>query len=99
MFKLLMSWNIRPGFEDEYFEFIVKEFSPGLAELGIKITDAWYTQYGDPPQILTGGVANDLLSMRRALASSKWQALRDSLFKYVTDYTQKIIRADGGFQL
>jgi len=32
MFKLLMSWNIRPGYEDEYFEFIVQEFGPAPAE-------------------------------------------------------------------
>ncbi len=55
MVKLLMSWNIRPRYEDEYFEFIVREFGPGLVALGIRPTDAWYTYYGDYPQILTGG--------------------------------------------
>jgi hypothetical protein len=99
MFKLLMSWNIRSGHEDEYFEFIVREFGPGLIALGVRPTDSWYTQYGDRPQILTGGIVEDLESLQRALASDEWRVLKRKLLTYVTDYSQKIIRASGGFQL
>lgn len=99
MFKLLMSWNIRPGHEDEYFKFVVQEFGPGLIELGVRPTDAWYTQYGDRPQILTGGVMDDLETLRATLASDEWRKLKKKLLTYVTDYKHKIIRASGGFQL
>jgi len=99
MLKLLMSWNIRPRHEDEYFEFIVREFGPGLITLGVRPTDAWYTQYGDHPQILMGGVAKDLVSLQKALASEEWLALKRKLLTHVTDYSQKIIRANGLFQL
>ncbi len=99
MFKLLMSWNIRPGREDEYFEFLMREFGPGLIKLGVRPTDAWYTQYGDYPQILQGGIAEDLASLQRALASDEWLKMKNKLLTYVTDYSQKIIRASGGFQL
>ena len=99
MFKLLMSWNIRPGREDEYFEFVIQEFGPGLIKLGVRPTDSWYTQYGDRPQILTGGVVEDLEGLQHALASDEWRKLNRKLLTYVTDYSQKIIRASGGFQL
>jgi len=99
MFKLLMSWNILPGHEDEYFTFVVQEFGPGLMELGIRPTDAWYTYYGDHPQILAGGVVEDLSNLRGALASAEWRELKKKLLTHVTDYNQKIIRASGGFQL
>ncbi len=99
MFKLLMTWNIRPGHEDEYFEFVMREFGPGLVKLGIRPTDAWYTQYGDYPQILTGGVMDDLESLQGVLISDEWRRLKSKLLSYVTDYNQKIIRASGGFQL
>lgn len=99
MFKLLMSWNIRSGHEEEYFEFVVREFGPGLIKLGVRPTDSWYTQYGDRPQILTGGVVEDLESLQRVLASDEWHRLKEKLLTYVTDYTQKVIRASGGFQL
>ncbi|NLF00603.1 MAG: hypothetical protein GX601_06450 [Anaerolineales bacterium] len=99
MVKLLMSWNIRQGRESEYFEFIVQEFGPALVKLGVRPTDAWYTAYGDRPQILTGGVAEDLETLRKVLASQEWRNLKKSLLGYITDYNQKIIRASGGFQL
>lgn len=99
MFKLLMSWNIRPGREDEYFEFVVREFGPGLTKLGVRPTDAWYTQYGDSPQILQGGIMEKLENLQQALASDEWREIKKKLLTYVTDYSQKIIRASGGFQL
>ena len=99
MVKLLMSWNIRQGRESEYFEFIVQEFGPELAKLGVKVTEAWYTAYGERPQILTGGVVEDLDTMRGIVATEEWRTLKVKLLTYVTDYKQKIIRASGGFQL
>ena len=99
MFKLLMSWNIQPGREDEYFEFVVQEFGPGLVKLGVRPTDAWYTQYGDSPQILQGGIMEKLENLQGALASEEWRKMKKKLLSYVTDYSQKIIRASGGFQL
>lgn len=94
-----MSWNIRPGFEDEHFEFFVQEFGPGLTDLGVQTTDAWLTYYGDHPQILTGAVTEDLEGLRRALSSDTWRRLKGKLLTYVTDYSQKIVRGSGGFQL
>jgi len=99
MFKLLMSWNIQRGREEEYFEFVIRDFGPGLIKLGVQPTDAWYTQYGDRPQILTGGVVEDLESLQRALASDEWRKLKTKLLTYITDYSQKIIRASESFQL
>jgi hypothetical protein len=99
MVKLLMSWDIRPGQESEYFEFIVREFAPGIMRLGIQPTEAWYTVYGDGPQILTGGVAEDLQTVQQILAGDEWKELQDKLMGYVTDYRQKIVAATGRFQL
>jgi hypothetical protein len=99
MIKLLMSWNIQSGLEDEYFEFVMQKFAPGLIELGIRPTDAWYTAYGNHPQILAGGVAEDMASLQQALASQEWRELKLELLNYVTDYTQKTVQASGGFQI
>ena len=99
MMKLLMSWNIRPGRETEYFEFVVKEFAPGLIHLGLQQTENWYTLYGDCPQILTGSVAEDAPTIQRALSSDEWQELHNKLEEYITDYSQKVVRATGTLQL
>lgn len=99
MVKLLMSWDIKPGAESDYFEFIVREFAPGIMKLGIQPTEAWYTVFGDGPQILTGAVAEDLATMKSIMESSDWQDLQEKLFNYVTNFDFKIVRATGRFQL
>lgn len=99
MVKLLMSWDIKPGSESEYFEFVVREFAPGLMKLGIQPTEVWYTVVGDGPQILTGGVAEDLPTMKSILADKDWLDLKDKLFDYVTNFDYKIVRATSKFQL
>ncbi|RLC65819.1 MAG: hypothetical protein DRI52_12725 [Chloroflexi bacterium] len=99
MIKLLMGWDIKPGREAEYHEFIVGEFMPRLMKLGIRLTDAWYTIYGQGPQILAGGVAEDLETMAEALESREWRNLREKLLTYVTNFQQKVVPATGHFQL
>ncbi len=98
-YKLLMSWNIKAGVEQEYFEFVMREFVPGMTKLGIQPTEAWYTVYGNRPQILTGGVADSSEAIKRALHSREWKALEEKLETYVDDLEKKVVRATGGFQL
>ncbi len=97
--KLLMTWDIIPGKEQEYFEFVVRDFVPGMQRLGIQPTEAWYTTYGERPQILTGGIARDLKSIRQALATEDWEQLKERLLDYVTNFEWKIVKATGGFQM
>jgi hypothetical protein len=97
--KLLMTWDIIPGKEQEYFEFVVREFVPGIQRLGITPTEAWYTTYGKRPQILTGGVTETMKVMQEALATDDWQYLRDQLLEYVTNFDVKVVGATGGFQM
>ena len=97
--KLLMTWDIQPGREQEYFEFVVREFVPGMQRLGIQPTEAWYTTYGERPQILTGGVTESKASMEQALETEEWNELRDKLLEYVTNFDYKVVRASSGFQM
>jgi len=99
MYKLLLSWDIKPGQDQEYFEFMVREFAPGITRLGLTPTEAWFALYGDCPQILMEGVTDDLNTMHRLLASEDWAALYDRLLRYVDNYQQKIVRASSGFQI
>lgn len=97
--KLLMTWDIVPGREQEYFEFVVREFVPGMQRLGITPTEAWYTTYGKRPQILTGGITETMQAMQKALTTDDWQLLREQLMEYVTNFDYKVVGATGGFQM
>jgi hypothetical protein len=97
--KLLMTWDIVEGREQEYFEFVIREFVPGMQKLGIRPTEAWYTTYGQRPQILTGGMTDNLQVMQDALSTDDWERLKDKLMEFVTNFDLKVIQATGGFQL
>ena len=99
MIKLLMSWDIKPGHENDYFEFVVREFAPGMMRLGLRPTEAWYTVYGEGSQILTGAVTDDLESMTKIINSDDWATLREKLAEYTTNFRQTVVRATSRFQL
>ena len=97
--KLLMTWDILPGQAQEYFEFIVREFLPGMQKMGVEPTDAWYTAYGEGPQIAVGGIAPNQEAMDKFLASPQWQEISEKLMNYVENFAYKVIRARNGFQM
>jgi hypothetical protein len=97
--KLLMTWDIKSGHDQEYFEFMVREWLPGLQKLGLEPTDNWLTMYGNASQIMMGVLANNLKAMRQMLDTEDWGALKRQLLTLVDNYEQKIIKASGGFQM
>jgi hypothetical protein len=97
--KWLMTWDMIPGREQEYFEFLVREFVPGLQRLGIEPAEAWYTTYGEGPQMQAVFMAETREIVDQAREHADWGKLRERLFEYVTNYDSKVVRASGGFQL
>lgn len=98
--KLLMNWDIKPERDQEYFEFVVREWVPGITRLGLQPSEAWFTVYGEHPQIFTAGVADDLETMRGILRSADWNVLHEKLMEYVSNYTHKVVYVtNGGFQI
>jgi hypothetical protein len=97
--KALLTWNIRPGGEREHFQRI-RAFVNKLADLGLDLADAWYTIYGDAPQILLGIVVprDSKVALEEVLASQEWQAILEELKQYITDYNQRIVKVQGQFQ-
>jgi hypothetical protein len=96
--KLLMSWDIAPEHEQEYFEFVIGEWIPGIQRMGLEPTEAWATIYGEYPQIQVALLAPDLPEVQRVLNSVDWTRLRDQLFTFVKNYSYKVVPAKGGFQ-
>ena len=96
--KLIMKWDILVDREREYFEFIVREFIPGVQQLGFDLTDAWATVFGNETQIMISAVLPDLEKAQELLYSSEWQSLHNKLRDFVTNYSQKIVNARSGFQ-
>jgi hypothetical protein len=96
--KLIMTWDIAPEKEQEYFEFVVREFLPDVQRFGFTLSDAWVTVYGDRPQIMVSAVMPSIKKVEQAMESEKWQSLIDKLLGFVTNFQAKIVRSKGGFQ-
>lgn len=91
MVRLLMKWDIKTGREQPYFEFVMREFAPGLMQLGIEPAEVWYTIYGNGPQMLTIGEAGNVEALQSILQGANWKKLHAKLLLYVTNYSQRIV--------
>jgi len=97
--KIIMTWDILTGREQEYFEFVVRDFIPGVQRLGMEPTDAWFTMYGDQPQIMVAAQMPDMQQMQRVLDKPEWDDLIQRLLTFVENYQYKLVDARTGFQL
>jgi len=97
--KLLMTWDILPNLEQEYFEFVIGDFLPEIKQLGIRPADIWYTMYGDQPQIMMAANTQSQASLNIVMASKEWLLLLENLLKFVENFSYKVIPAQTGFQL
>jgi len=96
--KLIMTWDIAPEKEQEYFEFVVREFLPNVQRFGFTLSDAWVTVYGDQPQIMVGAVMPSIKKVKEAINSDKWKLMVDKLLGYVINFQLKVVPYRGGFQ-
>lgn len=97
--KLLMTWDILPGREQEYFEFVVRDFIPGLQSLGMEPSDAWYTMYGEHPQIMTAAQMENMSELQNVLQSDDWEGLTGKLLDFVENFEYKVVPSRTGFQM
>lgn len=96
--KLIMTWDINPEHEQEYFEFVVREFLPQVQKLGFQLSDAWVTVYGEQPQIMVGATLPTISQIRQVMSTEKWTSLITRLMDFVTGFESKIVPSNGGFQ-
>lgn len=96
--KLIMTWNILPNHEQEYFDFLVREFVPSLNRLGFELSDAWATIYGNQPQVLISAILPNELEAEERMAKPEWLDLLDKLQRFIQDFELKLAPVKPGFQ-
>jgi len=97
--KILMTWDILPGREQDYFEFVVRDFIPAMQRMGMEVSDAWFTMYGDQPQILAAAQMPTINALNQVLESADWKDLTSRLLDYVENFDYKIVQSRSGFQM
>ena len=96
--KLLMAYDVVPELQQAYYEFVLGEMVPTAQSMGLVLSEAWHTAYGDYPIRLNGFVARDRPSLDRVLSSPEWQQVEEKLKRFVTGYHRKVVPYREGFQ-
>jgi hypothetical protein len=97
--KLLLEYDVNQETVQEYYQFVMGQYVPALQSMGLQMSEAWHTAYGEAPNRLIGFVCTDSTIMNRLLASDLWSDLNQELEKYVSDLHYKVVPYRGGFQL
>ena len=97
--KLLLSYEVRPESVQEYYQFVMERYIPAMQAMGLQMSEAWHTAYGDAPNRLIGFVCSERQTMEEVLTSDNWHTLNDQLESFVTDFSYKVIPYKGGFQI
>ncbi len=96
--KLLLTYDILAESQQSYYEFILREYIPALQTLGLQMTEAWHTAYGDYPLRMAGFVAQDAKTLRSIMESHEWEDLQEKLKQYVVNLDWKVVGYKDGFQ-
>ncbi|HKJ27416.1 MAG TPA: hypothetical protein VJ965_07245 [Anaerolineales bacterium] len=89
--KLMMTWDILPGKEEEYFEFHIRQFVPALENLGLILHEAWLTQYGDYPRLMVEAIIPSANRANSVLESEDWIDLGMLLEDLVENFRYKVV--------
>jgi len=93
--KFNQYWGIVYAKTDDYAQFLLKDYIPGLNELGIHTVAGWLILVGGYSEIMLEGVSNDLSLIEKAITTPKFRDLNDQLLNYVKDYKTKILAPTG----
>jgi hypothetical protein len=96
--KMLMMYDVVPELQQAYYEFVLGEMIPTAQSMGLVLSEAWHTAYGEYPIRLNGFVARSKQELDRILASAEWRQLEDKLKRFVNGYQRKIVPYREGFQ-
>lgn len=99
MVKVLFSYDMIQGREEDCQRYVMQTLVPGLAQLNLRISDAWYTLWGNTaPQILGGGFMESAEDASRLLRSSEWEQLVEGLEPFVDNFQVRVVEANGRVQ-
>lgn len=96
--KLLVTYNIKPNREAEYYRYVLGEFLPKLQNIGLLMVEGWHTAYGDYPIRLLVFKTQDDANLPQIMQGKEWLEGKETLLKLVRDYEEILVPAKTSFQ-
>lgn len=98
-FKLLLTYDVNTDSLQDYYQFVMSRYLPAMRSMGMEMSEAWHTAYGNAPNRRLGFICGERETVSELLDNDTWQSLNDQLQTYVSDFSYKVIRYRGGFQI
>jgi hypothetical protein len=95
---LLITYDILDEDQQAYYQYVLGEFLPRAQTLGLVLTEAWHTAFGDYPARLLTFVARDRATLESILVRDEWQQLEDKLKTFIVDYQRRMAPYRDRFQ-
>lgn len=93
MVKVLISYDMMAGKEQEAQDYLIHKLAPGLARLGFRISDVQYTLWGNSPQILSGGEVENLEQAQRIFLSDTWERLERGMKTLTNNFKVRVVKS------
>jgi hypothetical protein len=97
--KLLISYNVDLEDSQEYYRFVLGKYIPAMQSMGLEMSEAWHTAFGEYPNRLIGFVSRDSHFLRELMVGEVWDELTDELQDHVSELEFKVIPYKIGFQI
>jgi hypothetical protein len=97
-YKMIVSYDIRLSHQDEYYQFVLGELVPRLQEMGVFMTEAWHTAFGEYPMRMVTFVVEEYQTLDELFDSPEWTQLEAELLHFVENYSLRVLRYRSGFQ-
>jgi hypothetical protein len=88
-------WDVAPGKQNAYSDFVMTSYNPTLEKLGIKLVGGYYVAVGMGPRIIAVGLTKSLHELEQALTTAEYQDITSRLMEFVTHYHSKILAPTG----
>lgn len=96
VWKLNQYWNIIPGMEEEYTQFVKNDHLPTMEKLGVKVVAGWRVIVGSGPYIVSEASAPSIVDIAQAIDTHEFRrVVRKLKTTYVTDYHSRILAPTG----
>jgi hypothetical protein len=100
VWKFNQYFNIIPGKEEEYANFVKNDHLPTMEKLGIKMTGGWQVVIGPGPYIVAEGTTRSITEIAKALENPEFNRITNILTSnYVTGYSSRILAPTGRIEL
>jgi hypothetical protein len=100
VWKFNQYFNLIPGKEDEYANFVRNDHLPTMEKLGFKMTGGWQVVVGPGPSIVAEGTTKNVTEIAKAIENPEFGRITKILnSNYVTDYSTRILAPTGRIEL